>query len=222
LEAEYTLTTIFHIAGGIGGILSGTAAIFFKKGSAPHKRSGYIFIVSMVVMAIPAGLISYLDGKFFDVLSSFLTLYLIFSGCLAFRSPPKYVNLALTGTAALCVAGYLTIEILTATSGVRATDAPIGAGYVFASIMGLALWGDLRKRNNGLSSEKTVVRHLWRMCFGFFMATFNLFGVRPHLFPEWMQTSGLLMFLAVAPLLLMLFWSVRLRFKPLNGHPVVQ
>ena len=215
---EYTLPTIIHIAGGIGGILSGTAAALFQKGSVRHKRSGYIFVASMVVMAIPAALISYIDGKHFDVLSSFLTLYLILTGWLTFRLPPRYANTALTAIAALCFLGYITIEINTSVTGARATDAPVGAGYVFASIMGLALWGDLTKRTKALSSKKAVVRHVWRMCFGFFMATANLFGVRPHLFPEWMQSSGLLVFLAVAPLLLMLFWSVRLKLRPLNSQ----
>ena len=214
----YAFPVLVHIAGGLVAILAGTAAAGFKKGTTRHKYAGYLFILAMTIMAVPAGWISYLDSKPFDVLSSVLTIYMIITGLLAFRASTGCASLALMCLAMLCIAGYLWLELATQITGNRATDAPLGAGYVFATILVLALWGDLTTRRRllskqKLSRQKLVVRHLWRMNTGFFMATFNLFGVRPHLFPEWMQSSGLLMLLAFAPLLLMAFWTWRVKMR---------
>ena len=212
----YAAPVFVHIAGGLVGILAGTAAASFKKGTARHKHWGYLFILAMTVMAVPAGWVSYLDGKPFDVLSSVFTLYMILTGLLAFRASTGFA--ALMCLATLCIAGYLWLELATQITGHRATDAPVGAGYVFATILVLALWGDVTNRRRVLSKQKLtkqkrLVRHLWRMNTGFFMATFNLFGVRPHLFPEWMQSSGLLTLLALSPLLLMAYWAWRVRIR---------
>jgi hypothetical protein len=49
------------------------------------------------------------------------------------------------------------------------------------------------------------------MCSGLFIAAASVFLARPHLFPAFMQKSGALIFLTVLPLLLMLFWFVRVR-----------
>ena len=214
----YPALVLVHIAGGLVGILAGTAAASFKKGTALHKYAGYLFILAMTVMAVPAGWISYLDGKPFDVLSSVFTLYMILTGLLTFRASTGFASVALMSLATLCIAGYLWLELATQVTGHRATDAPVGAGYVFATILVLALWGDVTNRRRVLSkqkltNQKLLVRHLWRMNTGFFMATFNLFGVRPHLFPEWMQSSGLLTLLALSPLLLMAYWAWRVRIR---------
>ena len=205
---------IIHIAGGLVSIIAGTVAVSTSKGSEPHKKAGLFFVVAMLVMAIPAGLISWLNDKSFDVLSSFLTCYMIFTGMLAFRPGLRKMSVALACIAAFCIAGYLAAELLTATTGIRNTDAPVGAGYVFAALMGIALLGDIRKLKTPLSRKHQTIRHLWRMNAGFFMATGNLFGVRPYLFPEWMQSSGLLILLALAPVLVILYSLVRIGWNP--------
>jgi hypothetical protein len=62
-----------------------------------------------------------------------------------------------------------------------------------------------------ITRTQTLIRHLWRMCFGLFIAAASVFLARPHLFPAFMQKSGALIFLSVLPLLLMLFWFIRVR-----------
>ena len=148
----YPALVLVHIAGGLVGILAGTAAASFKKGTARHKRWGYLFILAMTVMAVPAGWISYLDGKPFDVLSSVFTLYMILTGLLAFRASTGFAALGCLAT--LCIAGYLWLELATQITGHRATDAPVGAGYVFATILVLALWGDLATRRRVFSKQE--------------------------------------------------------------------
>ena len=46
--------TLLHIAGGTLGLLSGTAAICFRKGCRPHVLAGRVFVASMLIMAMGA------------------------------------------------------------------------------------------------------------------------------------------------------------------------
>lgn len=209
------LPTYIHIVAAGIALIAGTIALMLSKGSDSHKRAGHVFTITMVIMVIPAGFMSYALGKYFDVLSSVFTCYMVLTGLLSFRPNADSQLKAFMGLAALCIVGYLTVEISTQLTGARATDAPVGAGYVFVTVLLLSVWGDLRLLSQPSPRRSLLIRHLWRMNVGFFMATFNLFGVRPHLFPEWMQSSGILVLLAIAPILVMIYWRIRLRLGEL-------
>jgi uncharacterized membrane protein len=43
-----------HIAGGVVGMLSGAAAMTFRKGSPRHVLAGRVFVVSMLIMGAAA------------------------------------------------------------------------------------------------------------------------------------------------------------------------
>lgn len=205
--------TLVHVAGGVVGLITGAVALGVQKGAALHVRVGWVFVVAMLIMAIPGGVVSLLADKPFDALSSLMTFYLIISGWSTFKDHAGRYRLLMMGVAALCIVGYLGLELRTLLFDIRGTDAPVGAGYVFATVLSLALWGDFRiwRQPSVLVGKQRVIRHMWRMNFGLFIATGSFFGARPHLFPEWMQVYGLLLLLTVAPLLVMAFWRFRLR-----------
>jgi hypothetical protein len=50
----YPPILLVHICAGSVGLLSGTAAIFFRKASARHVLAGKIFVASMLTMAVGA------------------------------------------------------------------------------------------------------------------------------------------------------------------------
>jgi len=94
-------------------------------------------------------------------------------------------------------------------------------------VMLLAAAGDVRMLiRHGISGAKRIRRHLWRMCFGLFIATGSFFlgpanrplrllasvGLRQRLFRDLFRQEVLL-FLAVLPLLLLIFWLIRVRFS---------
>jgi hypothetical protein len=58
-----------------------------------------------------------------------------------------------------------------------------------------------------------ISRHLWRMCFAFFIATGSFFLGQQDVLPEAVRGSPILFVLAFAPIALMLFWFVRVRFS---------
>jgi uncharacterized membrane protein len=89
---------------------------------------------------------------------------------------------------------------------------PVGMNFFMGSVVLLAAAGDVRMIVRGISGTQRIARHLWRMCFGLFFASGSIFIARPHLFPAWLSTTHILLLLGVLPLLLMIFWLVRVRF----------
>jgi len=93
-------------------------------------------------------------------------------------------------------------------------DAPAGMYFVFGSLALLAAAGDIRMLlRGGVFGVPRIARHLWRMCFALFVAYASLFLARPHLFPAVLSRTHVLFVLGVLPLILMIFWLVRVRFK---------
>src|SRR3954462_11794192 len=115
---------------------------------------------------------------------------------------------------ASCAAALITAAAL-AWSGFTGGTTPVGRGPIFAvaglcSLAGLLdLSVVLRKK---LSAAQRLPRHLWRMCFAFFIATGSFFLGQQKVMPHAIRGSPLLFVLAFAPFAVMLFWLVRLRF----------
>ena len=64
----------------------------------------------------------------------------------------------------------------------------------------------------GISGTQRIARHLWRMCFALFVASASIFLARQQLFPTLLRKTGVLFFLTVLPLILMIFWLIRVSF----------
>jgi len=90
---------------------------------------------------------------------------------------------------------------------------PAGMDLFLGSVMLLAAAGDLRMLVRGsIASTERISRHLWRMCFGWFIATGSFFLGQQQVFPAAIRKTGLLIVPAVLPLILLVFWLVRVRF----------
>ena len=83
-------------------------------------------------------------------------------------------------------------------------------------VSGLVLLAGLLDLNAILRAPLTPVqrlsRHLWRMCFAFFIATGSFFLGQQDVMPAAVRGSPLLFVLAFAPFAVMAFWLVKLRF----------
>src|SRR5512135_2584009 len=65
----------------------------------------------------------------------------------------------------------------------------------------------------GISGRARIARHAWRMCVALFIATGSFFLGQQKVMPAWIQGSTTLTLLGVAPLVLMFFWLIRIRFS---------
>ena len=68
---------LIHICGGTLGLVSGTAAISFRKGSHLHVLAGKVFVVSMLVMAVGAICLGIAKHQPNNVGGAIFTFYLI-------------------------------------------------------------------------------------------------------------------------------------------------
>jgi len=129
----------------------------------------------------------------------------------------------------------LALGILTWISGVQKMrtpgppqdGVPAGMHFFMGSVALLAATGDVRMlAGRGVFATKRIARHLWRMCFGLFIAAGSFFlgpsnrplrllsavGLGPHLSPAIFGT-GLYLFLSILPLILLIFWLIRVRSR---------
>jgi len=200
-----------HIAGGIIGLLSGTAATIFRKGSSAHRLSGNVFVVSMLSMAAAAEYLALRKHQMNNAFGGVLTLYLISTAWLTAHrrdgetSPYDWGGLVFVSAIA---AGILSYGIAAARGQLAKNDGvPVGMYFFLASIALLAGAGDLRMLlRGGLSGVHRVARHLWRMCFGLFIATGSLFLGQQQVFPDSIRKTNLLFVPAILPLPLLIFW----------------
>jgi hypothetical protein len=208
---------IIHILGGTLGLIAGTIAMIARKGDRLHRFSGDIFTLAMLTLATSGFCLAILKSQMSNVIAAVLTFYLIGSAWLAGRRRDSTSLLDWTGLF-LCLASaaaVLTIGIRAISSG-NGTDngAPAFMSFVFGGILLLAAAGDIRVLvHHGISGRPRIVRHLWRMCVGLFIATGSFFLGQPQVFPPALRGSIYLIVPAVLPLPLLIFWLIRVRFR---------
>lgn len=88
------LVLIHAILGGIG-LLAGTISIVSKKGGFLHRKSGIVFVFTMLISTIVSMIVAVQPNHMSTFLLSvgILTIYFVLGGYLALRYKKKYVNL---------------------------------------------------------------------------------------------------------------------------------
>src|SRR6184192_3524098 len=81
----YSPTLIVHICGGSLGLLSGTAAMCFRKGSPRHVLAGKVFVASMLTMGAFAAYLAIVRLQPNNIGGGILTVYLIGTAWLTAR-----------------------------------------------------------------------------------------------------------------------------------------
>ena len=208
--------TPIHVAAGLVGIVSGAVALFALKGGARHRRSGMIFVYSMLVMSLTGALIAAVHAtpNLATSLQGLLTFYLVVTGLLTVRRRTEGFQWIDLG--AMLVA--LSIGICHVAFGVAASSSATGQlfGYppalyfVFGPIALVAALGDVRMmRAGGFQGARRLARHLWRMCFALFIAVASFFLGQPQVFPEPLRNGGLRAIPVLIVLGTMAYWQIR-------------
>jgi uncharacterized membrane protein len=74
---SYSPILVVHICAGSLGLLSGTAAMTFRKGSPRHVLAGRVFVASMLTMAVGAVYLAIVRHQPNNIGGGILTFYLI-------------------------------------------------------------------------------------------------------------------------------------------------
>jgi len=151
-----------------------------------------------------------------NVLGGTLTFYLVATAWMAARRKENGTDLFDWAGLLVSLAvfsSYTVYGFQAASSADGSKDGvPAAMYFIMASVALLAAIGDTRLLlRGGVFGAQRIARHLWRMCFAAFVASGSIFLARQHLFPEFMRKTGMLYLLTFAPLLLMIFWLIRVR-----------
>jgi uncharacterized membrane protein len=217
----YSPILIVHIVAGMVAILSGFAALFVRKGSPLHRKTGNVFVVSMLLMASGGAYRAVIRSQPMNVIAGLFTFYLVSTAWLTMRRKEKEtgrteVALLLMGLAVGAIALYFGWEAAHTAKRGMATMA-----YVFGSLVLLSVLGDARLMiRGGVAGVQRLVRHLWRMCFALFIATGSFFlgtasriGLRAHIFTPAVRATHLPQLPVILVALLMIFWLFRVRLS---------
>jgi hypothetical protein len=207
---------VLHVSAGILAMLAGALAISFRKGSRRHRSSGNVFVISMLTVSAVGAYLAFMKSEPDNVVGGINAFYLVATSWATARRGARKTR-ALEWSEPLCALAVSAIWITWAIEVTRGRMSPgqnsSSGGYLFFGVLALlCVAGDVRMLVCGLSKRQQLLRHLWRMCFGWFIATVSFFLGQQQVFPAWLRGSIVLVALAFLPLLLLIFWYVRVRF----------
>jgi len=226
----YSPILLVHICGGVVGLVSGTAAMCFRKGSPRHVLAGRIFVASMLIMGAFAAYLAVVRNQPNNIGGGILTVYLVGTAWLTARRRDGetsrwdwvWLLIPLANGILLWMTGVKILRSGHSSLG----GVPVGMMFFLGSVCLLAAAGDVRMLvRGGVFGAKRISRHLWRMCFGLFIAAGSFFlggsnrplrllstvGIGKYLSPAIFGTT-LYLILTILPLILLVFWVVRVRF----------
>ncbi len=206
-----------HIIAGSIAIIAGFISVFAVKGLKLHRKSGMIFVYSMLVLALTGAVIATLKHQPANIIGGSLAFYLVTTAFLAVRPRDqwfRWIYVAAFGAGAAISAAAFKFG-LDAQRSVTGTSQGVPAGmmFFFAAISLLGALGDVRMLlTGGLQGAQRIARHLWRMCFSLFIASGSFFLGQAKVIPKPIRIMPLLAIPALLPLVLLLYWLVRVLF----------
>jgi len=227
---RYSPILLVHIFGGTLGLVSGAVAVVFRKGSRGHVLAGRVFVASMLTMGAAATYLAIVKHQNSNIGGGILTFYLVGTAWLTARRRDRETSrwdwVALLVPLTIGLATWMNgVNVLR--SGRTSQDGvPVAMMFFFGSVCLLAAAGDVRMlMHGGVSGAKRLARHLWRMCYGLFIAAGSFFlgganrplrllstvGLGQHL-PRALFSISVYIVLTIVPLVLLVFWLVRVRF----------
>ncbi|HVY94845.1 MAG TPA: hypothetical protein VHA14_18915 [Bryobacteraceae bacterium] len=208
---------ILHVSAGITAMIAGAFSIAFRKGSPAHLRAGNIFVISMLMVSAAGSYLGFMKSEMDNFMGGIFAFYLVATAWATARRGESQTSkldwlapsVAIVFAAANIIWG---IEILHGETAVK-NQSPAGSYFFFGLLALLSAAGDVRMFfRGGLTGRPRMVRHIWRMCFAWFVATVSFFLGQQRLFPAWLRGSSILTVMAFLPLMLLTFWLVRVRF----------
>jgi hypothetical protein len=210
------LTLVTHFGAALLALAAGTLALAVAKGGRLHKQSGIVFTWAMITTGILASVLSAYEGK--SVVGGLFACYLVFTGMTTVKPLARAgrgVDVALM-IFAFATAVLLLLQSVVVWQKPHHMFAGVPAGMIFflGTVCLLAAIGDIRMiLEGGLRGTRRLARHLWRMCFGLFVATGSFFIGQAKFIPAPIRVMPLLFALGIAPLVILLYWMWRVRLR---------
>ena len=213
----FSALLILHICSAIVGLLSGWAALFFRKGFRRHRAAGNVFFVSMLSMSASAACMASMKQELMNLVVGVLTFYLVATAWLTVRRKEGETGLFEFGAMLVVLADGAACLIFGWEASHGATGLkdgyPAVAYLIFGSVALLCAALDVRMLiRGGVSGALRIARHLWRMCFALLITTISFFLGKQRLFPEAILKTHLNLVPIVANAVVIIFWLCRISF----------
>jgi uncharacterized membrane protein len=223
----YSPLLVLHILGGVIAVLSGAIALIVRKGSRLHRRSGDVFVISMLCMSASGAYAALTKSQPGNVMAGVFTFYLVSTAWMTVarkRKETAHLELALLFLGLAAGIGALILGRMASRGELKSGD-PTAIYFVFGTVSLLATAGDARMLiRGGVTGAKRMVRHVWRMCLALFIATGSFFlgtasdpvlhktGLRARLFTHAVRQTHLPEVPVLLVLFATIFWLCRIWF----------
>jgi hypothetical protein len=203
-----------HIAAGATSVLTGAAALIFRKGGRAHRTAGSVFVAAMAIMALTAAALGRDVG---NIVAAGMTIYFVATAWVTARRGDRQAGwfeiAAFVAVLAFAIGGFWSAYLVA--SGLKPAANPyiVHATLFVSSAMALAAIGDLSVAlRRGLSGAQRVARHLWRMCFGLLIAVGSFAAQGADALAPIVPGLQLLLGAMGLVLIVMLYWLARVLF----------
>jgi len=157
-----------HTPSGSLALMSAITAMFAKKGSMLHGKSGTWFSISMMVMLVSGIAAAYLKDSVGDVMLGAIVMYTVFTAWLTVHHKNSETSI-LEVIALIWIIGF-GLAALSISMGWREVDVPL-AYLGWLGLATLCIFGDIRNLyHSGLVGTQRIIRHVWRIGFSLLWA----------------------------------------------------
>jgi len=208
-----------HVVAGSLGLLSGFVALATVKGMPLHRRSGMLFVRTMLAMCAAGLALTLASGVWVPVngAAALMTACLVVTSLTTVRPPARGARaLHVAGMTLALVVGTieLALGITAAASGGSWHGIPAFPFFLFAFVGLTGGIGDARVLRTGpLVGPPRLARHLWRMSFALFIAAMSFFLGQAKVIPKPIRIMPLLAAPPLAVLVAMFYWLWRVRSR---------
>jgi uncharacterized membrane protein len=209
---------LVHIAAGAIALVSGAVALYAVKGARAHRTSGIIFVYAMCTMCALGIVLAILHGAAptMNIPAAMLTGYLVVTGLRTVRPDTpdgRRFDVRAMQVGLATGIGCIAFGLEAIGRGGRESGMAFPL-FMFAAVALLAVAGDRRMLRSGpLRGGRRIARHLWRMCYAFWIAVMSFFIGQADVFPEPLRVRPLLAMPVVAVLAIMVYWLRRVRVE---------
>lgn len=217
------MTYFVHIVAGTLGLLAGYVALFAAKGAPVHRKSGMLFVYTMLTMAVFGMIIAVARSKApeINIPAGLITSYLVVTSLLTVRPLPaesrlaRWVDVGAMLVALGVVVTMLTFGLEAIANGGKRNGFPAFPFFLFATFGVLGVAGDLRVLSSGpRKGGQRLARHLWRMSIALFIGALSFSVQMARILSKHVPVPGALVALPMLIVLVaMVYWLWRVRAR---------
>ena len=205
-----------HIGMGTLGLLLGVATLLFRKGAERHRVAGTVFVLAMLFLGTSASILA-IAKSLPDRVVGVLAVYFVSTAWMAaHRKDGETGTFEIAAFVAALAGGIamFSFAVLDAYGVIKAKNSDIAIAYKALSVLlTFAALADLSVIwRHGLSGGQRIARHLWRMCFGFFIAVGSFAAQGSKMLPPSLHASRIFFPSVIVIAVVMFFWLVRVLF----------